>query len=44
MAERARQRKEELLRAHEPEPIDENLEKEIDSIVETARRHLIGEG
>lgn len=44
MVERARQRKEELLRTHEPEPIDEDLEKEIDSIVEAARRHLLGGG
>ncbi len=44
MVERACQRKEELLRTHEPEPVDENLAKEIDSIVEAAHRHLLGEG
>ncbi|MFH1008440.1 MAG: trimethylamine methyltransferase family protein [Candidatus Latescibacterota bacterium] len=40
MEERCRARKEELLRLHEVEPLDENMAGEIDRIVEAARQHL----
>jgi trimethylamine--corrinoid protein Co-methyltransferase len=41
MAERAAERVEQILREHEPEPIDEALAREIDNIVKSAERHLL---
>jgi trimethylamine--corrinoid protein Co-methyltransferase len=41
MAERAAEKVQEILETHEPEPMDEALVREIDSIVEAAKRHLL---
>ena len=41
MVERATERVDEILRTQKPEPIDEALEREIDNIVESAKRHLM---
>ena len=41
MAERAAERVEQILREHEPEPIDGALAREIDNIVKSAERHLL---
>jgi trimethylamine--corrinoid protein Co-methyltransferase len=41
MAERAAQKVQEILDTHEPEPMDEALAREIDGIVESARKHLL---
>ena len=41
LAERAAQRVQEILDTHEPEPMDEALAREIDGIVESARKHLL---
>jgi trimethylamine--corrinoid protein Co-methyltransferase len=41
MEERIRERKEESLRTHEPEPPDADLVKTIDGIVDAARRELV---
>ncbi len=41
MAERAAEKVQEILETHEPEPTDEALVREIDSIVEAAKRHLL---
>lgn len=41
LAERAAQKAQEILDSHEPEPMDEALAREIDGIVESARRHLL---
>jgi trimethylamine--corrinoid protein Co-methyltransferase len=41
MAERAAHRVQEILETHRPEPIDESLAREIDNIVESAKRHLL---
>lgn len=38
--ERCRQAKEEILREHHPEPLSEDLQREIDSIVDLARKSL----
>ena len=43
MEDRCRQAKEELLSAHEPEPIDPHLAAELDRIVTAARRELAGD-
>lgn len=39
--ERCRQRKEEILATHKPEPISDELERALDEIVAAARRHLL---
>jgi trimethylamine:corrinoid methyltransferase-like protein len=39
--ERAADRMQEILDTHQPEPIDEALAREVDNIVESARRHLL---
>ena len=41
MVERAAQRVDQILKEHKPEPIDEALAREVDSIVEAARRELL---
>jgi trimethylamine--corrinoid protein Co-methyltransferase len=41
MADRATERLEEILETHQPEPIDEALAREIDGILESARRNLL---
>ena len=41
MEERCRQRKEEILGRHEPEPISEDLERALDEIVNAAKRDLL---
>jgi len=41
MAEMAEARVQDILSHHQPEPIDEALEREIDAIVESASRHLL---
>jgi trimethylamine:corrinoid methyltransferase-like protein len=41
MVERAADRVQEILDTHQPEPIDEALAREVDNIVESARRHLL---
>jgi trimethylamine--corrinoid protein Co-methyltransferase len=41
--ERCRQRKEEILATHEPEPISEDLSRALDEVVGAARRHLLKE-
>jgi trimethylamine:corrinoid methyltransferase-like protein len=41
MADRAAERAEDILASHHAEPIAEELEKEIDAIVESARKHLL---
>jgi trimethylamine:corrinoid methyltransferase-like protein len=41
MAERAAHRVQEILETHRPEPMDESLAREIDNIVESAKRHLL---
>ena len=41
MEERCRQRKEEVLGHHEPEPISEDLERALDEIVTAAKRDLL---
>jgi trimethylamine:corrinoid methyltransferase-like protein len=41
MAERCRQRKEEILAKHEPEPISDELGRALDEIVAAAKRHLL---
>lgn len=41
LAERAAQKVQEILDTHEPEPLDEALAREIDGIVESARKHLL---
>jgi trimethylamine:corrinoid methyltransferase-like protein len=41
MAERAAQKVQEILDTHEPEPMEEALAREIDGIVESARKHLL---
>ncbi|MCJ7736159.1 MAG: trimethylamine methyltransferase family protein [Anaerolineae bacterium] len=43
MGDRARARVRNILATHEPEPIDETLAREIDRIVESARRELLSE-
>ena len=43
MAERCRQEKERILSEHEPEPLPDDLEREVRRITDAARRHL-GEG
>jgi trimethylamine:corrinoid methyltransferase-like protein len=40
MADRAREQVNQILDTHEPEPIDESLAKEINRIVECAKRQL----
>jgi len=40
MAERCRERRDDILRTHQPEPIDPVLERRIDEIVEAAEREL----
>ena len=40
-AERATEKVQEILETHEPEPMDEALAREIDSIVEAAKRYLL---
>jgi len=40
LADRCRQRKEEILATHEPPPVDEDLAGELDRIVAAARREL----
>jgi trimethylamine--corrinoid protein Co-methyltransferase len=42
LAEQAAQKVQEILDTHQPEPVDEALSREIDNIVESARKHLIG--
>jgi trimethylamine--corrinoid protein Co-methyltransferase len=42
MADRAEDRVRSILAEHNPEPIDQTLEKEIDRIVQAAREHLPG--
>jgi trimethylamine--corrinoid protein Co-methyltransferase len=39
--ERCRQRKEEILATHEPEPISEDLSRTLDEVVRASRRHLL---
>lgn len=41
MVERANEKVEDILRTHKPELIDEVLAREIDGIVESAKRHLL---
>jgi len=41
--ERCRQRKEEILATHEPEPISEDLSRALDEVVGAAKRHLLRE-
>jgi trimethylamine--corrinoid protein Co-methyltransferase len=41
MAERAAHKVQEILDTHEPEPMEEALAREIDGIVESARKHLL---
>jgi trimethylamine--corrinoid protein Co-methyltransferase len=41
--ERCRQRKEEILATHEPEPIPEDLSRALDEVVDAAKRHLLRE-
>lgn len=41
MEERCRERKEEILQAHRPKPIPEELEKTLNHIINDAKRHLI---
>lgn len=41
MVERAAARVQEILDTHQPEPMDEALAREVDGIVESARRHLL---
>jgi trimethylamine--corrinoid protein Co-methyltransferase len=41
MADRAGERLQQILETHQPEPIDEALAREIDGIVESARRNLL---
>jgi len=41
MYERCAARKEEILRTHVPEPLDEDVAKELDKVVDAARRHLV---
>lgn len=40
MEDRARRRTQEILTTHQPEPIDEDLDREIERIVEAAKREL----
>ena len=40
MHDRCRQRVQEILRTHEPEPLDDDLTRELDRIVASARRNL----
>lgn len=40
MEERCRQRKREILQAHKPETVDANLGRQLDNIVEAARKEL----
>jgi len=40
--ERCRQRKEEILATHRPQPIADDLARALDAIVASARRHLLG--
>ena len=42
MAERAAQRVEEILATHELQPIEEDMAREIDAIVEAAKKELLG--
>lgn len=42
MVDRAAERAEDILASHQPEPIAEELAKEIDAIVESAKKHLLG--
>jgi len=44
MGDRAWQEVQRLLAEHEPEPIDEDLAREIDGIVEAARQEIVGGG
>jgi len=41
LVERAAQKVQDILETHEPEPMDEALVREIDGIVESARKHLL---
>ncbi len=41
MAERAAQQVEDILTSHQLEPIEEDLEREIDAIVDAAQKHLL---
>jgi trimethylamine--corrinoid protein Co-methyltransferase len=41
LAERAEHKVQEILDTHQPEPVDEALAREIDDIVESARKHLL---
>ena len=41
MAARCRQRKEEILAAHEPEPVSKELEQALDDIVDAAKSELL---
>lgn len=41
LVERAVQRVQEIVDTHQPEPMDEAMEREIDGIVESARKHLL---
>jgi trimethylamine--corrinoid protein Co-methyltransferase len=40
MHERCIEMKDEMLRTHAPEPLDEDVSRELDKIVDAARRHL----
>lgn len=42
MSERAQSRVEELLRRHQPEPLDDAIAREIDSVVAAASKQLLG--
>jgi trimethylamine--corrinoid protein Co-methyltransferase len=41
LVERAAEKVQNILGAHQPEPMDEAMEQEVDSIVEAARKHLL---
>jgi len=34
--------KDQILREHTPEPLDDDTAREVDKIVDAARRHLVG--
>ncbi|MDP6380172.1 MAG: trimethylamine methyltransferase family protein, partial [Phycisphaerae bacterium] len=42
MAKRVRERRDEILASHTPEAISEDLSRELDRIVEAARKHCCG--